>query len=80
MRSGGKPRDEREQRRDRERGALAVLDRVRLRRDLEQREHDEDLDDDADRDAGRAERRLEHGAEERRADHLAAEHEQAGCC
>ena len=51
-RSGGKPRDERRAAPRRASAARsAVLHRERLRRDLGEREHDDDLDDDAERDA-----------------------------
>ena len=76
-RSGGKSRDEREQpRRSRSAARSLCCTANVFGATSRTREHDEDLEHDAERDARGAERRLEHGAEQRRRDHLAAEHEQ----
>ncbi len=59
-----------------ERGALRVLHRERLRRDLREREHDDDFDEHPDREAERAVAGLEHGSDQRRGDEVAAEEQQ----
>ena len=55
----------------RERGAVGVLDRVRLGRHLADHEEEDDLEHEPDEDTGRAERVVEHDAEQRRARRVA---------
>ena len=75
-RSGAKLRDEDEQARHEQHGALGVRDRVGLGRDLGEGEEDGDLEEAADEQADGSVGGLEHRAEERRRHHLAAEQHQ----
>ena len=68
--------EEPQHRRDRERGAFGVLDRVRLRRDLADHEEQDDLQHDADDDAERARAALEQHTEQRGRRELRHEHEE----